>query len=108
MASKEIHVIATFKPKAGKVDEVAKLLAVSVANIHEKEPDTLRFFVLRLKKSDELIIVEKYKDVNALKVHGATDYFKALGGKLAPLLDGPADLKFCSFVTGYEGRPSKL
>ncbi|EEP75620.1 predicted protein [Uncinocarpus reesii 1704] len=108
MASKEIHVVATFKPKADKIDDVAKILAESAANIHKKEPNTLRFYLLRPKKGNELIAVEKYADAGALKVHGGTEYFKAMIGKVTPLLAAPTDLKICNFVTGFEGRPSKL
>ncbi|EAS35066.3 uncharacterized protein CIMG_00420 [Coccidioides immitis RS] len=108
MASKEIHVVATFKAKADKIDEVAKILEQSAASIHEKEPNTLRFYVVRPKKGNELIVVEKYKDAAALKAHGGTEYFKAMVAKVTPLLAAPTDLKLCSFVGGFEGRPSKL
>ena len=43
----------------GFLAQVEKVLAESVAKIHEKEPNTLRFYVLRPKKSNELIVVEK-------------------------------------------------
>lgn len=114
--------------------QVEKALAESVANIHEKEPGTLRFYVLRPKKSNEFIVIEKcvldpverigfereqtasnqhrglcrYQDMDALKVHGSTDYFKAMGAKVKPYLEAPTEVKFCNFVTGFEGRPSKL
>ena len=43
-------------------------------------------------------MLELYKDEDALKAHGGTDYFKAAGAKVGPCLGGRPDIEYLDAV----------
>ncbi|KAM5452461.1 hypothetical protein MaudCBS49596_003279 [Microsporum audouinii] len=107
MPSKEVHIVAILRPKPGKQDEVARILAETAEKVKANEPGALTYYGLNVRKSNEIIVVEKYANMDAVKVHGGSEHFKAWSRAVAPLLEGPADVKLASQVGGFESR-SKL
>lgn len=53
------------------------------------------------------MLCTRYANMDAVKVHGGSEHFKAWSRAVAPLLEGPADVKLASQVGGFESR-SKL
>ncbi|EFR02541.1 hypothetical protein MGYG_05538 [Nannizzia gypsea CBS 118893] len=107
MASKAVHIVAIISPQPGKHDEVARILAEAAEKVEANEPGALTYYGLLEKKSKEIIVVEKYVDMDAVKVHGGSEHFKAWSRAVAPLLAGPPVIKYASQIGGFESR-SKL
>ncbi|PGG97325.1 hypothetical protein AJ79_09257 [Helicocarpus griseus UAMH5409] len=106
MASKEINLVATLKPKAGKIDEVAALFAETAKKVHATEPDTLTYYAIQPKEGDVLLVVERYKNGQALQAHGNSDHFKAFAAAVQPLLQEPFGATIGRQVGGF--RREKL
>merc|ERR1712130_956816 len=84
MASKEFNVIAILHPKKGKTDIVLRQLNEVAEYVQKNEPGVLSYSInrsLRPSKDgeEEIIMLERYKDQAALKEHGSSQTFTALG-----------------------------
>ena len=91
-----VTIIATFKVKEGKMEEVIKVLKDIVPKVKESEPGALEYIphtVKGRKDKNTIIFYEKYKDEEALKTH-MTNLTKTLAD-LLPLLEPGADTKTC-------------
>ncbi|HMK65326.1 MAG TPA: putative quinol monooxygenase [Thermodesulfobacteriota bacterium] len=89
-----IAVVAKIPVKEEKFDvavEAFKQLMVDVA----KEEGTL-FYSLNVSKSDPntLVVMERYKDKDALNFHSSTPHFKAFMAKGAELFSGRPEILF--------------
>ena len=111
MSSKEFNVIAILYPKQGKTDEVLALLKDVSKYVHEKEPGVLRYSVNRVLRpakdgSEEIVMIERYKDTQALKEHGGSERFAAFQKELADkgLMRAPSLLKMVSEQAGFTSR----
>ncbi|RAK97160.1 putative quinol monooxygenase [Aspergillus ibericus CBS 121593] len=107
MAPREIYNVVKLVPKPGKSNQVVEAFKALSQHIENNEPDTQIYFALQSSGSDELIFVEKYKDGDSLKAHGASSEFKQFAKAIGPFLAQPPEIKGASFVAGFEGR-SKL
>ncbi|DAA76837.1 TPA_exp: hypothetical protein A8136_7066 [Trichophyton benhamiae CBS 112371] len=107
MASTAVHIVAIITPKPGKHDEVARILAETAEKVKDNEPGALTYYGLLDRKSHEIIVVEKYVNMDAVKVHGGSEHFKAWSKAVGPLLAGPPVIKYASQIGGFESR-SKL
>ncbi|OAX83028.1 hypothetical protein ACJ72_02611 [Emergomyces africanus] len=107
MASKEIHLIATLKAVPGKLDDLAAVFDGVAKKIHDTEPGTLTWYAVKAEGADELIVVERYKDAEALQVHSSSGHLKSLSQSLGPLLAGPPVIKKGPQVAGFR-RDEKL
>ncbi|KLJ06850.1 hypothetical protein EMPG_17667 [Blastomyces silverae] len=107
MASQEIQLIAIMKPLAGKTDELAAHLVETGKNIQRTEPGTLAWYVVQPQGGDELIVVERYKDAESLKLHSKSGHLKALTETAGPLLREPPTIKAGPQVAGFR-REEKL
>ena len=87
-----IAVIARMPVKEEKADEAIeafKELMVLVA----KEEGTLRYTLNRDKSNPNLLVImEAYKDKEALKAHSSTPHFVEFSGKLPALLAGKPEI----------------
>ncbi|RDW70167.1 hypothetical protein BP5796_08564 [Coleophoma crateriformis] len=108
--SSQLEIIAIITPKAGKTDRVEELLTEVSEYVRSNEPDVLRYQVNREvnKKTgtEEIIMLETYKNKQALGAHGQSKVFKAFSKKLAEedLVAGPPQLKFVKSVAGFSSR----
>ncbi|PGG96840.1 hypothetical protein AJ80_09774 [Polytolypa hystricis UAMH7299] len=101
-----VHLLATLTAKPGKFDELASHFRTLATQVHAHEPDTLIYYALENKASNELIVIEKYKNAQVQANHGKTAYFQAFFATVGPLLAGKPVLKKCASVVGggFEGR----
>ncbi len=90
-----ITLIATLKIKEGKMNEAVEVLKTAVPGILKNEPGCLAYVPHSVRGEDHTIIIyEKYRDKEALKLHSA-NLPKTLE-KLLPLLEPGMDIKNCT------------
>jgi len=91
-----IGVIATLKVQDGKQAEFEAVFRDLAAKVRAGEPGNR----LCRSKADATtyVVMEIYETEEALKTHGQTDYFKAAGAKMVPVLAGRPDIAFYETV----------
>jgi len=82
-----IGVVATIAVLKGKEAEFEKIAKKLVEAVNLEEEDNL-FYRLYKKSSNVYIILEGYKDKNALDYHITTSHYKKYGKAMAEFLDG--------------------
>jgi quinol monooxygenase YgiN len=86
-------VVAKFSAKSGEEENLEKALKDFVSKVKQEE-GTLVYTVNRSKNDPaKFLIYEKYKDMDTFVLHSQTPHFKELGGLLATLLSGDAEIE---------------
>jgi len=89
-----ITLIATFKVKEGKMDEVKDKLKKIVNHVKNTESGCLEYIPHTVKgENNTIIFYEKYLDKDALSIHSAN--FMGNFKDVMPLLEPGMDLKTC-------------
>ena len=83
-----IVVVAKIKAKSGEEGKVEKALHDVLPKVREEE-GTLSY-TLSKSQSDPttLLVLEKYRDMDAFLFHSSTPYLAEMFVEIAPLLDG--------------------
>ena len=83
-----IVVVAKIKAKTGEEGKVEKALRDVIPRVREEE-GTLSY-TLSKSQSDPtmLLVLEKYKDMDAFVFHSSTPYVAEMFVEITPLLDG--------------------
>ena len=89
-----------FKVAPGKNAAFEKAISEMMVGVREKEPGNVYCDLLHLPQDPQTyVIIERYKDVEASKAHGESEYIKKLGAALQNgLLDGPPELQELVFI----------
>ena len=96
----KVVVLAKIRSAEGKRAELAKEFGAALAEV-EKEPGTLTYILHEDAKDEDLLwFYEVYTDQDAFKAHGSSEWMKALGPKLGPLMGGRPELIFLTPVGG--------
>ncbi len=83
-----VVVVANLIPAEGQMDAVEAILTSVVPAVHEE--DGCELYALH-RADDRFVFVERWRDADALAVHGAGATIKAMRERLAGLLvPGPA------------------
>jgi quinol monooxygenase YgiN len=87
-----ISVIAKLPIKEEKMNEALEAFQTMIAEV-AKEEGTL-FYSLNVAKAEPhtLVVMERYKDKEALAVHSATPHFQALMARAPELFSGPPEI----------------
>ncbi|KAB8240798.1 antibiotic biosynthesis monooxygenase [Aspergillus flavus] len=93
MASEEVNVVAIMYPKSGKHDELSRHISELTRQVHATEPDTLIYYAFSIKDGNEIMVVERYRDQDALHMHLLSPHFQEFGSKAAGLMERPYDVK---------------
>jgi quinol monooxygenase YgiN len=97
-----VVVVATITPLPGQVDAVREAILAAVPAVHE-EPGCELY---ALHEGDgEFVLVERWADTDALRVHGKAEALTALGGRLAGKVSGAPEVKRLAAVPA--GDPGK-
>lgn len=89
-----ITILARLKSNPGKEAELAEVCSQLAKEVQAKEEGCLMYLPhVASKNPSEIIVIEKYKDKQALEIHSKSDYFKAAGTKFKELLVGPAEIR---------------
>ncbi|OGE54094.1 hypothetical protein PENARI_c006G07754 [Penicillium arizonense] len=99
----EINVTAVITPKPENFAEVAALVSAVTKQVQEHEPDTLLYYAFHIEKTNEIVVVERYKHQAAVQAHMKAPYFREFAGKLPALLAKPTELKAGGFLGGWRG-----
>jgi len=87
-----VTIIAKIPVKEEKVDEVIEMFKELIIEV-AKEEGTKVYKLCRDKKNPNvLVVMEAYKDQDALQTHGSTPHFQEFFGKVGPLLDGAPEM----------------
>lgn len=87
-----IAIVAKFKVKEGKVDDVIKAFEVMIPHVH-KEEGTLYYTLNRDNANpNALVVMERYRDRDALRTHAKTPHFVELSQKFGELLEGNPEI----------------
>jgi len=83
-----INVVAKIKAKAGEEAEVEQSLKNAIPKVRAEEGNLL--YTLSKSQSDPtmLLMLEKYKDMDAFMVHSAAPYVSEMIVEIVPYLDG--------------------
>ncbi|MCB1683814.1 MAG: putative quinol monooxygenase [Pseudomonadales bacterium] len=87
-----LAVIANLKVAAGKEEEFEKVMLALAADVRAKEPGN-EMYTLCKDADGNYLMLELYKDADALALHGQTEHFKAAGPKFAGLMAGRPDIQ---------------
>ncbi|KAJ5538052.1 hypothetical protein N7494_007531 [Penicillium frequentans] len=101
--SGELNVAAVLHPKPEKFQEVAALVTEVVKKVKEHEPDTLLYYAFQVKEKNEIVIIERYKNQEAIKTHVKAPYFKEFAAKIPELSEKPWELRAGTFLGGERG-----
>lgn len=86
-----IALLARLNVAPGREEEFESVMLELVAAVRANEPGNQLY---TLVKDDEgYAVLELYDDDQALAAHGASDHFRAAGGKFRGLMAGPPELK---------------
>ncbi|MEH3066904.1 MAG: putative quinol monooxygenase [Aeromicrobium erythreum] len=84
-----LDVVATLEAQEGRGDELVAVLQASLATVRA-EDGCLRYDLHRVRRRpDEVVMVERWASVDALKAHGAAEHFQRTSARLADLLAAP-------------------
>ncbi|KJS31406.1 MAG: hypothetical protein VR64_11370 [Desulfatitalea sp. BRH_c12] len=87
-----ISVIAKLPIQEGKADQAVAMFKELLTNVMTEEGTLL--YSLNRKGSDPntIVVIERYKDKDALTAHSSTAHFKEFSGKLATVLAGKPEI----------------
>ena len=83
-----ITIVAKIKAKAGKEDELQKIVTDTLPKVEGEEGTLVYRFHKNAGEPTEFLFFEVYKDQASLDSHGQTEYFKAMSRGMRDLLDG--------------------
>jgi quinol monooxygenase YgiN len=87
-----LGLIAKLTIKEGKMDEALDLFKGLVADVKTEE-GTISYTVNKdTAAPNVIVVVERYKDADALTVHSSTPHFAAFSKQIRGLLDGKMEM----------------
>ena len=89
-----------FKVKPGKNADFEQAINEVMVRVRKNEPGNFYCDLLHLPQDPQTyVIIERYKDVEAVKAHSESEYIKKLGATLNNgLLDGPPVVQDLVFI----------
>lgn len=92
MDDRPVSVFASFRPTAGKEDELQELLSWMVGHTRA-EPGCERYDLYRGQgDAGTFHLFERYRDDAALEAHRASDHYVEYRRKVGDLLEAPIDV----------------
>ena len=94
-----IAVVATIRIRPGSAAEFEATFKALAKQVRANEPGNI-VYQLTKSRTDATVykVLELYKDEDALKAHGGTDYFKAAGAKMGPCMGGRPEIEYLDAV----------
>lgn len=84
-----LSIVATIKVKPGTEKEFEAAALELVARVNANEPGCKLYTLSRSNEAPQTyVFMERYADQAAVDYHRGTDYFKDLGRKMGPCIDG--------------------
>jgi len=83
-----IAVIATLKIKPGAEAEFEAIATELVAKVNANEPGCKLYTLHRGDQPQTYVFLERYSDEAAIEAHRRTPYFRELGARMGPFMEG--------------------
>lgn len=94
-----IGVVATLKIQDGKDAEFEQVFRELSAQVKANESGCLMYQLTKSRTEPNTYkVLELYRDADALKHHGGTEYFKAAGPKMGGCLGGAPTIEYLDAV----------
>ena len=94
-----IGVVATLKVQPDKASEFEKVFLDLAAKVKANEPGNLLYQLTKSRTEAGVYkVLAVYASEDALKAHGATDYFKAAGAAMGPTMAGRPEIEYLDAV----------
>ncbi len=94
-----IGIIATLKTKDGQGEALEAVFAELSEKVRANEAGNRLYQLTKSRTEPNTYkVLELYDDQDALTAHGKTDYFRALGAKMGPSLDGRPQIELLDAV----------
>lgn len=94
-----IGVIAKLPIQEGKTAEFEAVFTELASQVRANEPGNIAYQLTKSRTEPGVYkVLELYKDEDALKAHGQSDYFKAAGAKMAPCMGGRPEIEYLDAV----------
>lgn len=94
-----IGLVATIKVQDGKGAEFEQIFRDLTAKVKANEPGTLVYQLTKSRtEANTYKVLELYRDEEAMKQHGGSDYFKAAGRAMGAVMDGRPHLDYLDAV----------
>lgn len=87
-----ISLVVKLPIKEGKVDEFIELFKELMAHVSQEEGNLLYSINKNPAEPNTVVIMERYKDEEALATHSSSDYFKEYNAKFAPYVAGRPEI----------------
>lgn len=87
-----VGIYVKFPIKEGKEDEFIEAFKQMAAKVAQEDGCLLYNLYKNKKEPGALVLMERYKDKEALKTHSATPYFKEFSGKVPEFLAGAPEM----------------
>lgn len=94
-----IGVVAVLKVQEAKAAEFEEIFKDLQAQVQANEDGCIAYQLTKSRTEPGTYkVLELYKDADALKHHGGTDYFKAAGAKMGPCMAGRPEVEYLDAV----------
>ena len=87
-----IAVVAKIPVKEGMVDDAVAIFKELISKMGNDEGTQMYSICVDKNAPNTLVVVERYADDAALKLHGSTDHFKACSQKLGGVVAGRPEI----------------
>lgn len=87
-----LAVIAKLNVAEGKEAEFETIMLDLAKEVRAKEPGN-ELYTLCKDADGNYLVMELYKDADALAAHGQSEHFKAAGAKFAGVMAGPPEIQ---------------
>ncbi|MEI2264403.1 putative quinol monooxygenase [Erwinia sp. CGal63] len=92
MSDKHVRIVAKFTARAGKADELKKVLNAGVKPARAEE-GCLHYDLYRsVEDGNVYLFHETWQDAQAVEIHGSQPHFKTLMADAEPLLAQPPEV----------------
>ena len=94
-----IGVVAVLKVQEAKAAEFEEVFKGLQQQVRANEDGCVAYQLTKSRTEPGTYkVLELYKDADALKHHGGTDYFKAAGAKMGPCMAGRPEVEYLDAV----------
>jgi len=94
-----IGITATLTAKEGKEAELEAAFAELAKAVRANEPGNKLYTLFRSRKDKSVyVVMEIYENEEAMKAHGKSDHYRAIGPKIGAALGGAPDIHYMDAV----------
>jgi len=94
-----IGVVAVLKVQEAKAAEFEEIFKGLQQQVRANEDGCIAYQLTKSRTEPGTYkVLELYKDADALKHHGGTDYFKAAGARMGPCMAGRPEVEYLDAV----------